>query len=106
MDQFVGVMGTLRRCEWFDSTETSYEAMLEAFFANHSPRGRKPKPQYKSAIYYANESQRLLAKAALEANPGVHTDLVPEQPWYDAEDYHQQYLFKPKGSSRISAGWF
>lgn len=94
---------------WYDTTETSYEVMLEAFFKNHSPTGRKPKPQYKSAIYYHSEAQRLLAKAALEAyaskNGPVHTDLEPEQPWTDAEDYHQQYLFKPRGGSGVSSGW-
>ena len=97
---------------WFDANDTSYEVMLENFFKHHSPRGRKPKVQYKSAIYFHSEAQRLAALAALEAysraHGPVHTDLEPEQPWTDAEDYHQQYLFKPPrgSSSRISAGWF
>lgn len=39
--------------------------------------------------------------AGLEAKYGVKvaTTLDPEQPWYDAEEYHQQYMVKAMGGA-------
>ena len=38
--------------------------------------------------------------AALEVKSGAKlaTTLLPEQPWWDAEEYHQQYMAKARGA--------
>jgi peptide methionine sulfoxide reductase MsrA len=58
------------------------------------------KAQYKSAIWYHSPEQERCAReaiAALEARFGkVATDVEAAAPWFDAEEYHQQFYFKQK----------
>ena len=63
--------------------------------------------QYRSAIYWTTEAQRDAAIASRDAYAPVlkdagydeiTTEIEPEQSFYFAEDYHQQYLAKnPNG---------
>lgn len=83
---------------WFDTRQISYTQLLEVFFREHSPTGRS-KAQYKSAIWYHGEGQRQAAEAMVAGlkakyKVSVSTTLDPVQRWYDAEDYHQQYIAK------------
>ncbi|MBX6372509.1 MAG: peptide-methionine (S)-S-oxide reductase, partial [Acidothermus sp.] len=59
--------------------------------------------QYRSVIFVADDDQRTLAEqvradydAALRRAgfPPVTTEIAPAGPFYYAEDYHQQYLWK------------
>jgi peptide-methionine (S)-S-oxide reductase len=96
----------------FDPNVTSYEAMLRLFWENHDPtqgmrQGNDIGTQYRSAIYWANETQRDAALASREtyqqqlsaAGYGeISTEIAAAGPFYYAEDYHQQYLAKnPNG---------
>jgi peptide-methionine (S)-S-oxide reductase len=63
--------------------------------------------QYRSAVYVTSEQQRAQAEASRTAygqaltragHSAVTTEVAPAGPFYYAEDYHQQYLFKvPNG---------
>jgi peptide-methionine (S)-S-oxide reductase len=63
--------------------------------------------QYRSAIFYRSEAQRVAAeqsaadfqKRLSERGYGrIATEIVPAGEFYFAEDYHQQYLYKvPRG---------
>jgi peptide-methionine (S)-S-oxide reductase len=88
---------------YFDSDIISFEELLEVFWSTHDPttlnrQGNDIGTQYRSAIFYHNESQKKLAeeyKSALDAseafqNPIV-TEIVPFETFYEAEDYHQEY---------------
>jgi peptide-methionine (S)-S-oxide reductase len=99
----------------FDTAKTSYEEMLRLFWEGHDPtqgmrQGNDVGTQYRSLIMYAGEAQRIAAEASLAAyqqmltaagHGTITTELVPADsahPFYYAEDYHQQYLFKnPNG---------
>jgi peptide-methionine (S)-S-oxide reductase len=96
----------------FDTTKTSYEEMLRLFWENHDPtqgmrQGNDVGTQYRSGIYYADESQREAAERSkrvfgdklMQAGYGeVTTEIAPVGDFYYAEDYHQQYLSKvPNG---------
>jgi peptide-methionine (S)-S-oxide reductase len=87
----------------FDPEVVSYREILEVFFTIHDPttldrQGADVGPQYRSAIFYHDEEQRLVAQeviADLEAeglwdNPIV-TEVTPFEAFYIAEDYHQEY---------------
>lgn len=55
--------------------------------------------QYKSVIFYRNEEQKKLAletKARLEGKlkQKIYTEVVPENKFYPAEDYHQKYYLR------------
>jgi peptide-methionine (S)-S-oxide reductase len=91
----------------YDPAEVSYQKLLELFWDNHNPttkdrQGPDVGSQYRSAIFYHTPEQRRLAEeslAALEASGKwaprpVVTQIVPAEPFYKAEEYHQQYLAK------------
>jgi peptide-methionine (S)-S-oxide reductase len=99
----------------FDGSKTSYEEMLRLFWEGHDPtqgmrQGNDVGTQYRSLIMYADEQQRAAAEASLLAyqemltaagHGSITTEIAAvdaEHPFYYAEDYHQQYLFKnPNG---------
>ena len=90
----------------YDPERVSYEALLEVFWSNHNPTTRNRQgfdigSQYRSAIFTHSPEQDAAARASvarLEAegrwkNPIV-TEIRPAPDFYEAEDYHQQYLEK------------
>jgi peptide-methionine (S)-S-oxide reductase len=90
----------------YDPAHVSYEALLEAFWANHNPttlnrQGPDVGTQYRSAIFYHTPEQEAAARASKEklqasgkfARPIV-TEITPAATFYRAEEYHQQYLEK------------
>jgi peptide-methionine (S)-S-oxide reductase len=96
----------------FDPQQIGYEALLALFWENHDPtqgmrQGNDVGTQYRSAIYWTTEAQRDAAIASRDAYAPVlkdagyediTTEIEPEQSFYFAEDYHQQYLAKnPNG---------
>ncbi len=94
----------------FDTSKTSYRALLEFFFQIHDPstvdrQGNDIGSQYRSAIFFLNEAQKAEAeKIIAEINASgvwpskVVTRLEPAGPFYDAEEGHQDYLEKyPEG---------
>lgn len=90
----------------YDPSVVSYAELLDVFWRNIDPlddRGQfcDKGYQYTSAIFFASEDEKKAAeksKAALEASgklPGpIVTRIVPSAPFYDAEDYHQDYYQK------------
>lgn len=94
----------------FDPSKVSYDDLLEIFWSIHDPttlnrQGPDIGDQYRSAIFYLNEEQKEKAesfKAKLEAskrfkNPIV-TQIVSASDFWQAEEYHQQYVEKRKNS--------
>ena len=92
----------------FDPEQTDYAAIVAKFFEVHDPtqgmrQGNDVGTQYRSGIYYTDESEREIAeraKAAFTDTLGglgygaVTTEIAPLQDFYYAEGYHQQYLAK------------
>lgn len=87
----------------FDPEKVSLETLLEVFWTTHDPttlnrQGADVGPQYRSAIFYWNEHQRVLAeKMKSELNlSGVFdspivTEITAFSNFYPAENYHQDY---------------
>jgi len=60
--------------------------------------------QYRHGIYYHEEDQQNTAIRILKRfGEGVKTELKPAQEFYNAEDYHQQYLLKGGQSAKKNA---
>ena len=88
----------------FDPEQTSYRDVLEFFFQIHDPttknrQGNDMGMGYRSAIYYADERQRVVAVdtiADVDASglwPGpVVTEVEPVGDFWEAEPEHQDYL--------------
>lgn len=90
----------------YDPTKITYDQLLQVFWENHNPttlnrQGPDVGTQYRSAIFYHNDEQKQLAeksKQALSASgkwsKPIVTEISQAKPFYEAEDYHQQYLEK------------
>ncbi len=96
----------------FDAARLPYEEVLRTFWEGHDPtqgmrQGNDVGTQYRSAIYTASAAQESAARASAEAygrvlaaagHGEISTEIAPAGPFYYAEGYHQQYLFKnPNG---------
>jgi len=84
----------------------SYDELLQAFFLSHDPtqlnrQGNDVGTQYRSAIFYHNETQRqkaeyyiaALTKQKIYSKPIV-TEVKAFTKFYKAENYHQEYYTK------------
>ncbi len=90
----------------FDPARVSYEDLLGVFFENHDPttlnrQGLDVGDQYRSAVFYHGDEQRDAAtamKARLDESGkfrrSIVTEITPAPMFYEAEEYHQQYLQK------------
>lgn len=88
----------------FDPMVISFIEILEIFWKTHDPttlnrQGNDIGTQYRSAIFYTNESQKQVAERlknelnASEAWPNpVVTEITPLSVFYPAEDYHRNYF--------------
>ncbi len=60
--------------------------------------------QYKNGIYFHNEEQHQLAKAFIDSNRNRYdVELLKATVFYNAEEEHQQYLYKGGQASRKNA---
>lgn len=87
----------------FDSNVITFQEILEVFFSTHDPttlnkQGYDVGSQYRSAIFYHSEAQKLTAekfiKELTEAkvfNAKIVTEVTKFTAFYKAEDYHQNY---------------
>jgi peptide-methionine (S)-S-oxide reductase len=91
----------------YDPNEVSYGDILRVFFSvAHDPtqlnrQGPDTGPQYRSAIFYANDAQRNLARsyiAELDKSGKFPRTIVtrvdPLDAFYPAEKYHQDFMAK------------
>ena len=90
----------------YNPQEVSYRDLLDVFFANHNPtqlnkQGPDVGEQYRSVIFFHDDEQRQLAeefKNKLQKSGRYDRDIVtsiePAQEFYEAEEYHQEYLKK------------
>jgi methionine-S-sulfoxide reductase len=90
----------------FDPKKVSYETLLKQFFRMHDPtqlnrQGPDVGDQYRSAIFYQDESQRQAGRKMIEQlnssgkfKKPVVTTLEPSEHFWPAEDYHQKYTEK------------
>ena len=90
----------------YDPSRVSYDDLLRVFWENHDPttlnrQGPDVGTQYRSAIFYNSDPQRDAAKASKAAmersgrfRRPIVTQIVPAEPFWPAEEYHQRYLEK------------
>ena len=90
----------------YGPSKLSYEKLLDVFWENHDPtqlnrQGPDWGTQYRSAIFFTSPEQEAAAKASKERleksgrySQAIVSQIVPASTFYEAEDYHQQYLEK------------
>jgi len=92
----------------YDPDQVSFDQLLLVFWTGHDPtqlnrQGPDVGTQYRSAIFYLTSEQKDLAtksKAMVEAklSKKLATEITPAGPFYPAEEYHQNYIRKGRGS--------
>jgi peptide-methionine (S)-S-oxide reductase len=95
----------------FSPDVISFHDILEIFFTVHDPttlnrQGNDSGTQYRSAIYYHNETQKAVAEQVVKEIDKAHvwggpiiTELKPYTVFYDAEEYHRDYFERNPGQS-------
>jgi len=90
----------------FDENIISFENLLEEFWKCHDPttldrQGPDIGRQYRSVIYYFNDSQKNIAEKSKKKiqqsfSNKIVTEVSKADAFYKAEEYHQQYIQKTK----------
>jgi len=87
----------------FDPKKISFDTILEIFWKTHDPttlnqQGADEGTQYRSAVFYSNEGQKMAAEAWKKKLNDEHvfpnqivTEITPLSNYSKAEDYHQDY---------------
>ena len=90
----------------YDPARVSYERLLEVFWSCHDPTTRDRQGpdvgrQYRSAVFCHGPGQLSSASSSAEAlsasgrlRAPVVTEIAEAGPFYEAEEYHQQYIRK------------
>lgn len=90
----------------YDPEEITYEELVLFFFKIHDPtqlnrQGLDVGFQYRSAIFYHDETQKKTALKVIENlntskryKKPITTQVVPYSEFYKAEEYHQKYYEK------------
>lgn len=90
----------------YDPQMVTFEKLLEVFWVCHDPTQRDRQgpdvgTQYRSAIFFHDESQQEAAQSSMDAleasgrfGAPIVTDIAAAHTFFPAEEYHQQYLSK------------
>ena len=88
----------------YDPERVSYDQLLQVFWRKHDPtqlnrQGWDIGDQYRSVVFFHDKEQQEAALAAKAREQASYTALIvtevePAETFYEAEDYHQQYLEK------------
>ena len=88
----------------YDDEKVPYEQLLAVFWMEHDPtqlnrQGPDVGSQYRSAVFVHDAEQRSVAEASRaqvqeRVSRPVVTQIEDAPPFWEAEDYHQQYLEK------------
>jgi peptide-methionine (S)-S-oxide reductase len=88
----------------FDDEQISFSDLLDVFLTVHDPtswdrQGADAGPQYRSAVFYTSDEQRVATEEAIARIDESHvwplpvvTQVRPLEAFYPAEDYHQSYF--------------
>ena len=86
----------------FDPAKISYREILEVFFVIHDPttldrQGNDVGTQYRSVIFTHSDEQQavagtVIAEAQAALKNRIVTQVLPAEPYYRAETYHQEYF--------------
>ncbi len=87
----------------YDPDIISYRELLDEFWEGHDPTRAVMSNQYRSFIFFKNESQKKtaeksLAETAERVRREIHTGIKPASQFTRAENYHQKYYLQMRES--------
>ena len=100
----------------FDSSRITFGQILKVFFAvAHDPthlnrQGNDIGRQYRSAVFYADDEQRMVAEAYIQQlrearvfEAPIVTTLEPLEQFFEAEEYHQNFVARNPAQPYVAA---
>jgi peptide-methionine (S)-S-oxide reductase len=99
----------------YDPSVINYRELLDIFFYTHDPttlnrQGNDVGTQYRSAIFYHNEEQKVAAEEIISQltsekvyDDPIVTEVTPMDVFYMAEDYHKNYYLNNKNQGYCRA---
>ena len=90
----------------YDPAQISYDQLLDIFWRQINPTQADGQfhdigLSYQAAVYYRDEEEKKMAEASKEKlgksgkfSKPIVTEILPIQPFYPAEEYHQKYYLK------------
>lgn len=91
----------------YDPEVVPYQRLLEVFWQIHNPtsferQGNDSGSQYRAVVFYHDEGQKKAAIKSREEEQKkykgkIMTEIARAGPFYEAEEYHQDYLDKNRG---------
>lgn len=98
---------------YYDSTVVDYPTLLRVFFASQDPtqvdgQGPDNGPQYRSIAFYRNPTEKQSIEHAIAAltasgkyNKPIATQVEPFTEFWQAEEYHQDYVLNHPNNSYV-----
>jgi peptide-methionine (S)-S-oxide reductase len=89
---------------YYDPSKISFETLVKAFFASHDPtelnrQGNDVGTQYRSIAFYRNDKEKQIIESEIKMlvtekkySGKIVTEIKPFTKFYEAEDYHQEYI--------------
>jgi len=89
---------------YYDPSKISFETLVKAFFASHDPtevnrQGNDVGTQYRSIAFYRNDQEKKIIESEINRlleqkkySGKIVTEIKPYTKFYQAEDYHQEYI--------------
>ena len=98
---------------YYDSTLVDFPTLLKAYFEAQDPtsvngQGNDRGPQYRSLAFYNNPAEKKMIEdyikqlnASGRYKDPIAVQVVPLDKFWDAEEYHQEYVIKNPNSSYV-----
>ncbi|HET9826808.1 MAG TPA: peptide-methionine (S)-S-oxide reductase MsrA [Chitinophagaceae bacterium] len=98
---------------YYDPSKISFETLVKAFFASHDPteinrQGNDVGTQYRSIAFYRNENEKQIIESEVKRLSDekkyprkIATEVKPFTNFYQAEDYHQEYILHHPGNPYV-----
>jgi peptide-methionine (S)-S-oxide reductase len=89
---------------YYDPSKISFETLVKAFFASHDPtqlnrQGNDAGTQYRSIAFYSSDKEKQIINDEIKRitdekkySKKIVTEVRPVTNFYNAEDYHQEYI--------------
>ncbi len=100
---------------YYDPSVINYATLLKIYFAGQDPtqvngQGNDRGTQYRSIVFYRNKNEKQLNETYIKQlntsgkyNRPIAVQAVPFTKFWDAEDYHQDYIFKNPNQGYVQA---
>ncbi len=100
---------------YYDPSVINYTTLLKIYFAGQDPtqvngQGNDRGTQYRSIVFYRNNNEKQLTEVYIKQlnalgkyNKPIAVQVVPFTKFWDAEDYHQDYIVKNPNQGYVQA---